>query len=122
MIANEAIKWLLNSIVPRLSIFLIDGVKIETGDYLNKASIKQIEVSFSLKPYIDYVMKVNGVVTKKARITFSVSLPCKLENIQFPSICGSSIYYYRKTRCIIHNLNNKNRSLCSSNSNNCPIS
>ena len=88
MIANEAIKWLLNSIVPRLSIFLIDGVRIETGDYLNRANIKQIVVSFSLKPYIDYVMKVNGVATKKARLTFSVSLPCKLENIQFPSYVG----------------------------------
>ena len=83
MIVNEAIRWLLSSIVPRLSTFLINSIKIETGVYLNKPSIKQIEVSFGLKPYIDYVMKLNDVVTKKARITFSVSLPGKWKIYNF---------------------------------------
>ena len=88
IITNEAIKWLLKNITPALSKFLINSVKFETGDYLNKPSIKKIEVSFSLKPYVEYVMKVNGIVTKKARITFSVTLPVRLENIQFPSNLG----------------------------------
>lgn len=88
IITNEAMKWLLKNITPALSKFLIDSVKIETGDYLNKPSIKKIEVSFSLKPFVEYVMKVNGVVTKKAKITFSVTLPVRLEDIQFPSGVG----------------------------------
>jgi hypothetical protein len=88
IILNEAIKWLLNNLVPRLSMFLVDSIKIETGDNFKKKSIKQIEVSFGLKPYIDYVMRVNGVATKKARITFSINLVGKLENIQISSNIG----------------------------------
>lgn len=88
LITNEAIKWLLSSIVPHLSRFLINSIKIETEVHRDSTTIKKVEVSFSLKPYVEYVMKVNEMESRKARMTFNVTLTGKLENIQLPAFVG----------------------------------
>lgn len=88
IITNEAIKWLLDIISPHISKLLIERINVETEVNAHTARISQIEISFDLKPYIEYVMKVNSIESKKARITFSVSLSGKLENVQFPFSIG----------------------------------
>jgi hypothetical protein len=88
IITNEAIKWIFNTVAPYLSKFLIERINVETEVHANDTRIKQVNISFGLKPYVEYVMKVNGVESKKARITFHVTINGKLENIHFPSNVG----------------------------------
>lgn len=85
IITNEAIKWILSGVVPYFSKFLIDNISVETDVHANDTTIKQIGLSFVLKPYVEYVMKVNSSESKKARFTFNVAISGKLENIRFPS-------------------------------------
>lgn len=88
IITNEAIKQILNSVAPYLSKFFIEQINIQTEVNANETRIKQVDVSCGLKPYVEYVMKVNGVESMKARITFHVTINGKLENIHFPNSVG----------------------------------
>jgi hypothetical protein len=86
IITNEAISWLIKNTVDRLSKSL--SVKLETEIGRHDSRVKQLQVDFSLQPYVEYVLKVDGVDSKIARITFNVALFGILENIRFPSSVG----------------------------------
>jgi hypothetical protein len=101
IITNEAIKQILNSVAPYLSRFLVESIKVETDVHAQDTRIKQVQFSFGLKPYVEYVMKVNSVESKKARITFHVTISGKLENIQFPSYDGRRYITIEKLSAVL---------------------
>lgn len=55
-------------------LFSTDGVRFE-----------KIEVDFAVKPYVEYVRKVNRVESDKIKITFSLVLVGKVEGVVFRS-------------------------------------
>jgi hypothetical protein len=88
MIVNEAIGRLVGVVTPRLATVLIDRIKIEVDIHLNDIRIKEVDINFAKKPYVEYIKKVNGMESIKVRITFSINISGKLEDIRILFVPG----------------------------------
>jgi hypothetical protein len=85
-IVNEIIKNLLESLVCHLSDFLIHNISVKFEKIQsNDMEIKEAELEFAVKPFVDFIKKVNKVDTLKARILFKLTLAGKLEGIRIRS-------------------------------------
>jgi hypothetical protein len=73
-IVDECITTLLQEISPALS----DHIKIKTAE-------NSIEIKFSLKPYIEYIKKVNGMEQMKVKIAFNIEISGKLSGVRVHS-------------------------------------
>jgi hypothetical protein len=93
---NEAIKRLVEQVEPVLSGFLIQKINLQISGRNSK--IKTLEVTFEVKPFVDYIRKVDKHETDKVRITFSISIVGTLEDITiyFDSY-GKSIFIKKVT-------------------------
>jgi hypothetical protein len=81
IITNEAISRLLENIGPYLVTFLIDKIKIEIELHSKNMKIKELEINFSVKPFVEYIKKINRVESNKVRVTFNFALSGKVNGI-----------------------------------------
>ena len=73
-VVDECIATLLQEVSPVLS----NHIKIKTAE-------NSIDIKFSLKPYIEYIKKVNGMEQMKAKIGFNIEMSGKLSGIRVHS-------------------------------------
>lgn len=86
-VVNVIIENLLDSLVCCLSKFLIYNIKIKFENIQsNDIEIKEVELDFVVKPFVDFIKKINKIDTLKARILFKFTLAGKLEGIRIRSI------------------------------------
>ena len=81
IIINESIRRLIEQVEPIFSNFIIDKIKIETENHNKESKIKLIEINFSVKPFVEYLKKVDGTESNKIKIIFNISIAGKLEDI-----------------------------------------
>lgn len=85
IITNEAIRRLLENIGPQLTTFLVDKIKIELEVHRQDIKIKELEIKFSIKPYVEFIKRINRVESNKVRVTFDFALYGKLNGISVHS-------------------------------------
>jgi hypothetical protein len=85
IIVNQCIDKLLEHVQEYLSNYLIHIIKVETKIHSDSVEVKVIEINFDIKPYVEYVKKINQVESDKVRVTFSISLGGKVEDIRLRS-------------------------------------
>jgi len=76
-IVDECITTLLQEVSPRLS----NHINVKTAE-------NSIEIKFSLKPYIEYIKRVNVTEQMKAKIEFNIEITGKLSGIRVNSNRG----------------------------------
>jgi hypothetical protein len=85
IVVNEAIKRLVEHVVPTFSRFLIDKINVEIETRKGQSKIKTIEIKFAVKPYVEYIKKIDDTDVNKVKITFSIAITGKLEDITIRS-------------------------------------
>jgi hypothetical protein len=81
IVVNEAIKRLVEHVVPTFSRFLIDKINVEIETRKGQSKIKILEIKFAVKPYVEYIKKIDDTDVNKVKITFSIAITGKLEDI-----------------------------------------
>jgi hypothetical protein len=75
---------LVEYVKPSLANCLIDKVKLKINSGLD--GIESIEINLPpINPYVEYIKKINKVESDGIRVTFSIVLGGKLEDIRFRS-------------------------------------
>jgi hypothetical protein len=73
---------LLEYVEPFLAYYLIDKIKIKVKPHLD--GLESIEINPPpIKPYVEYVKKINQIESDGIKITFNIVLGMKLEDIRF---------------------------------------
>jgi hypothetical protein len=85
MIVNQCIEKLLETVQKPLSNYLIDRIKVVSEVHSDGLRLKLIEIDFAIKPYVEFVKKVNSIESNTLRISFSIVLAGKLEGVEFHS-------------------------------------
>jgi hypothetical protein len=85
LIVNQCLDRLIEYVGPYLKNYLVDTLKIKCQIGSDGVRFEIIEVDFAVKPYVEYVRKVNRVESDKIRITFSLVLVGKVEGVVFRS-------------------------------------
>jgi len=89
VIVNELIQRLTQQIEPIFTSFIINKIKIEAETCKGESTIKLIEIDFSVKPFIEYLKKIDGTECNKIKIIFTVSIAGKLKDITIYSDMNS---------------------------------
>lgn len=85
IIVNETIERLLEYALPYSSKFLINSMKIEIQIHPESIKIDQVKIDFTIKPYVEYIKKADEIEMAKVKVTFSITITGKLENIKIES-------------------------------------
>jgi hypothetical protein len=85
LIINELMERLTEQVEPIFNTFIIDKIKIETGNCKGESKIKLIEIDLSVEPFVEYLKKVDEIECNKIRITFNISIVGRLEDITIHS-------------------------------------
>jgi hypothetical protein len=84
IIVNEAIRKLLEHVVPELSKYLIENVevKLEINPYSFRFKGK-IKIDFAVKPFVEFIQTIDGVESplNKVTLTFRFAVSGYLEDI-----------------------------------------
>jgi hypothetical protein len=83
IIVNGALGKILNYLVSPLSNNILDSVSAKIDIHRNELVIEKIEIDFSIKPFVEYVKKLNSVDSAKVKLTFEIGITGALHNIKF---------------------------------------
>ncbi len=92
-IFNNSIERLLEHVEPYLADHLIDKIKIKFKPDLDGLEIIEINPP-PIKPYVEFVKRINQVEADGIRVTFNIELCGKLENIRFRKFRSHQIEVY----------------------------
>jgi hypothetical protein len=92
-IINKSIERLLEYVEPYLADHLIDKIKVKIKPHLDSLEIIEINPP-PIKPYVEYVKKINQVESDGIRVTFNIVLGMKLEDIRFRNFQNRQIEVY----------------------------
>jgi hypothetical protein len=92
-IINKSIERLLEYVEPYLADHLIDKIKVKIKPHLDGLEIIEINPP-PIKPYVEYVKKINQVESDGIRVTFNIVLGMKLEDIRFRNFQNRQIEVY----------------------------
>lgn len=85
IIINELIQRLTQQIEPIFTSFLVNKIKIEAEARTAESAIKLIEINFSVKPFVEYLKKIDGTECNKIKTVFAVAIAGKLKDITIHS-------------------------------------
>ena len=92
-IINKSLERLLEYVEPFLADYLIDKIKIEVKPHLD--GLERIEVNPPpIKPYVEYIKKINQIESDGVKITFNIAFGMKLEDIRFRNYQNRQLEVY----------------------------
>lgn len=86
IILDHCISKIVKNVQPELERYFIDTFKIKIRSNKGGFFVDHIELKFSIKPFVKFVRRINGIESGSTKLTFEVSLTGKMENIQFRSV------------------------------------
>jgi hypothetical protein len=92
-IINKSIERLLEYVEPYLADHLIDRINVKIRPDLDGLEVIEINPP-PIEPYIEYIKKINQVESDGIKVTFSVVLSMKLEDIRFRNLQNRQIEVY----------------------------
>jgi hypothetical protein len=92
-IINKSLERLLEYVGPYLADYLIDKIAVKVKPDLD--GLESIEVNPPpIKPYVEYVKRINQIESDGIKVTFNIVLDMKLEDIRFRNFQNRQIEVY----------------------------
>jgi hypothetical protein len=92
-IINKSLERLLEYVEPYLADYLIDKIGVKVKPHLD--GLESIEINPPpIKPYVEYVKKINQIESDGIKVTFNIVLDMKLEDIRFRNFQNRQIEVY----------------------------
>ena len=82
IILNAALEKTLNSVVSFLGNTIVNSISAKIDIRKNELAIEELEIDFSLKPYVEYVKKLNSAESAKVKMTFEIGISGELHNVR----------------------------------------
>ena len=82
IIINAALEKTLNLIVSFLGNTIVNSISAKIDIRRNELVIEELEINFSLKPYVEYVKKLNSAESAKVKMTFEIGISGALHNVR----------------------------------------
>ena len=80
---NGILEKVLDVVVTSLEDYLVDSISAQINIQKNRFEIEELEIDFSVKPYVKFIKKINSTRSGEIKITFGIGLAGMMEKIVF---------------------------------------
>ncbi|HKO65316.1 MAG TPA: hypothetical protein VJU13_08945 [Candidatus Nitrosocosmicus sp.] len=88
IILNHCISTIIKYVQPVLTRYLIDTFDFKIRFERGKLTVDHFFMEFSVKPFVEFIRKINGQPAGSVKLVFEISMTGKMEKIQFRSSMG----------------------------------
>ncbi len=83
ILMNGILEKILDIVVTSLQDYLVDSISAKINIQKDRIEIEELEIDFSVKPYVKFIKKINSTRSSEIKLTFGVGIAGMMEKIVF---------------------------------------